>query len=104
MAWATWRDDRCSVRWSGCAAAARATGGGPVSQPVVEPDIVPEPDDVHVTDPEELPDIYFEGPEPPSDEQEEGSEVGIEDVDDIPAVPGGDFLNRRSRFPVGGTR
>ena len=74
-----------------------------MSQPVVEPGIeVPEPDDVLVLDPDALPDVFLDAPDPPADEQELGADLGIEDVDDIPEVPGGDFLNRRSRFGGGG--
>jgi hypothetical protein len=64
-------------------------------------DLLPEVDDITLAEDEPLPDVFDDVPDPGPEEEDLPEGQGIGDVDDIPDVPGGDFLNRRSEFPGG---
>lgn len=67
-----------------------------MSQPVTDLDDLPDADVVTVPDDASLPDGFEDVPEPLTDEEEVPTAPGIEDVDDLPDVPGGDFRYRRA--------
>jgi hypothetical protein len=70
--------------------------------PIIPTDdeLLPEPDEVTVTDEDLLPAEFNDVPDPAADEEDIPTAPGIEDVDDIPDVPGGDFFNRRGTTDV----
>jgi hypothetical protein len=76
--------------------------GSEMSEPLATGDeLLPEVDDITLGEDETLPDVFDDVADPGQEEEDLPEGQGIGDVDDIPDVPGGDFLNRRSEFPEG---
>jgi len=70
-----------------------------VSEPVVDvEDTVPEPDDVKLMEDELLPEEVEDVPEPQAESEELADAAEFEDVEELPDIPGGDFVNRRTGF------
>lgn len=63
-------------------------------------DLLPEPDDITIAEADQLPEEFDDVPDPSADTEDIPTEPGIEDVDDMPDVEGGDFFNRRGSSDV----
>jgi hypothetical protein len=67
-----------------------------MSEPVVPvEDTLPEPDDVLLTEDVPLPEIIEDVPDLTSDTAEVEDFPALDDVSELPDIPGGDFTNRR---------
>ena len=70
-----------------------------MTEPVVPLEqTLPEPDDVRLTEEVPLPDVIEDVADLPGDSIEVVDFPEFDDLEELPDIPGGDFVNRRGDF------
>ena len=70
-----------------------------MTEPVVPlEETLPEPDDVRLTEEVPLPDVIEDVADLPADGIEVEDFPEFDDLEELPDIPGGDFINRRGGF------